>query len=101
METTEVRSKSSNPLPWILMGAVLAPITILLLSRFGSAPELRNSILLVSVPLLGALAGWVVYALNPLGRPRGWRKSFLLVVAVLVYIMAVLSGFAIAQVATF
>lgn len=101
MNTPVNSSRTRNPLPWILVGAVLASILVYLLSFILADSELRNSLVLLLVPVLGAMAGWVVYALNPLGKPRGWRKSILLLVAVLVYTMAIIFGYAITQVGAF
>lgn len=98
MRTTDNNSRSRNPLPWILIGAVLPPLLVLLLSFILADTELRNSLVLLHIPILGAMTGWAVYALNPLGKPRGWRQAILLLVAILVYTMAIIFGYAITKV---
>ena len=97
VENTEKQTER-NPLPWILIGAVLAPILMNLLSWVLENPSLRSITVMLVVPLTGAIAGWGIYAINPFGKPRGMRKSIWLFVAVLVYVMAVLFGYALSQV---
>lgn len=101
METLETRRDTRNPLPYIVVGAVLAPLIILLASYMTANSGMRDTYLLLFVPVVGALAGWIIYALNPFGKPRGWQKSILLFVALLVYSIAVLFGLIIAQIGSF
>lgn len=98
MKTAEFKKGTRNPLPWILVGAIVAPIVMLLFSFLLGNSELREIPVLLIVPVAGAVAGWIIYAINPLGRPRGWRKPILLFLALLVYFMAVVFGYTIAHV---
>lgn len=101
MDTTTMttdNNKHRNPLPWILIGAVLAALIMILLSWWLQDSSLRTMAVMLFVPLTGAIAGWGIYAINPFGKPRGLKKSIWLLVAVLVYVMAVIFGYTLAEV---
>lgn len=95
-EETGVRS----PLPWILIGGVLAPIVTFLMSWLTSNPQLRNLTLMLLIPFVGALLGWGVYAITPVRDPRGFQKSIWLIVSLIVYGMVVIFGYSLAEVAS-
>lgn len=101
MNPTEREAGIRNPLPWILMGAVLAPILILLWSYLQSSPGMRDRIIVLFAPVAGAVGGWVFYALNPWGKANGWRKTIILMIAILVYLMALILGFTVARLGVF
>lgn len=95
-EETGVR----NPLPWILFGGVLAPIVMFLMSWINDNPQLRSLTSLLLVPIAGALMGWGIYAFTPVGHPRGFQKSIWLLVVLVVYVMVLLFGYSLAEVAS-
>lgn len=89
-----------NPLPWILIGAVLAPIVMFLFSWLSHNPTLRSLSVMLLIPLAGAFLGWGIYAVTPAGHPRGFQKSIWLVVTLIVYLMVVIFGYSLAEVAS-
>lgn len=97
METLKYRTRSRNPLPWIVIGGIVAPIVILLLSHLWGNPELREIPVLLLIPVVGAMVGWGIYAINPMGKPRGLRKPILVLLAMLVYFMAAAFGYIITR----
>lgn len=95
---TNEKATDRNPLPWILIGAVMAVLIMIMLSWWLDDASLRAMVIMLTVPLTGAVAGWGLYAINPFGKTRGMKKSIWLLVAVLVYVMAVIFGYSLSQV---
>ncbi len=89
-----------NPLPWILIGGVLAPIVMFLMSWLSDNPQLRSLTAILLIPIAGALLGWGIYASTPVGHPRGFQKSIWLIVTLIVYVMVLLFGYSLAEVAS-
>lgn len=101
MDSTTISNENTtdrNPLPWILIGAVLAVLIMIALSWWLEDASLRTMVIILTVPLTGAVAGWGLYAINPFGKSRGMKKSIWLLVAILVYVMAVIFGYSLSQV---
>ena len=90
-----------SSLSWILNGAVLAPLVVILFSYLHVDESMREVPVLLSVSIAGALAGKLAFAINKPGRPRSWKSPLLLLLSLLFYSVAVLVGFLMARLGPF
>lgn len=100
-ESSENFSASRRPLPWILNGAALAPLLVILFSYLHVDQSMREVPVLLTVAIAGAMAGRLAFAINRPGRPLSWKSPLLLLLSLLFYGFAVFLGFVMARLGPF
>ena len=100
-ESSEKYSANRGSLSWILNGAALAPLLVILFSYLRVDGSMREVPVLLLVTIAGALAGRMAFVINRAGRPRSWKSPLLLLLSLLFYGFAVYISFVVVRMGPF